>query len=142
MNLQEIKGTTPEKPKRKTKISDEGKLVLSSFLWASLVMAVFVALALLSCLFLNDASQLIGSIDTVDTAVAAVYDGKIIDKRIVNADTNAFRSSETEYRLYINVDYEVDGKQQTTTKYFCVPESTYLLYDIGDYFNSHSFEIE
>ena len=142
MNLQEIKGTTPEKPKRKKKISDDGKLVLSSFLWASLVMAVFVALALLSCLFLNDASQLIGSIDTVDTAVAAVYDGKIIDKRIVNADTNVFRSSETEYRLYINVDYEVDGKQQTTTKYFCVPESTYLLYDIGDYFNSHSFEIE
>ena len=92
--------------------------------------------------FLNDASQLIGSIDTVNTAVAAVYDGKIIDKRIVNADTNVFRSSETEYRLYINVDYEVDGKQQTTTKYFCVPESTYLLYDIGDYFNSHSFEIE
>ena len=91
MNLQKIKGTTPEKPKRKTKISD---------------------------------------------------DGKIIDKRIVNADTNVFRSSETEYRLYINVDYEVDGKQQTTTKYFCVPESTYLLYDIGDYFNSHSFEIE
>ncbi len=142
MNLQEIKGTTPEKPKKKTKISDDGKLVLSSFLWAISVMAVFAALALLSCLFLNDASQLIGSIDTVDTAVAAVYDGKIIDKRIVNADTNVFRSSETEYRLYINVDYEVDGKQQTTTKYFCVPESTYLLYDIGDYFNSHSFEIE
>lgn len=142
MNLQEIKGTTPEKPKRKTKISDEGKLVLSSFLWASLVMAVFVALALLSCLFLNDASQLIGSIDTVNTTVSAVYDGIIVDKRIVNANTNVFRSSETEYRLYINVDYEVDGKQQTTTKYFCVPESTYLLYDIGDYFNSHSFEIE
>ena len=142
MNLQEIKGTTPPKTKRKPKISDEGKLILSSFLWASLVMAVFVALALLSCLFLNDASQLIGSIDTVDTAVTAVYDGKIVDKRIVNADTNAFRSSETEYRLYINVDYEVGGQQQTTTKYFCVPESTYLLYDIGDYFNSHSFEIE
>ena len=40
------------------------------------------------------------------------------------------------------VGVAVDGKQQTTTKYFCVPESTYLLYDIGDYFNSHSFEIE
>lgn len=142
MNLQKIKGTTPPKSKRKAKISDEGKLVLSSFLWASLVMAVFVALALLSCLFLNDASQLIGSIDTVNTTVSAVYDGIIVDKRIVNANTNVFRSSETEYRLYINVDYEVDGKQQTTTKYFCVPESTYLLYDIGDYFNSHSFEIE
>lgn len=100
MNLQKIKGTTPQKSKRKTKISDEGKLILSSFLWACLVMAVFVALALLSCLFLNDASQLIDSIDTVNTAVTAVYDGKIVDKRIVNAGTNAFRSSETEYRLY------------------------------------------
>ena len=53
MNLQKIKGTTPEKPKRKTKISDDGKLVLSSFLWAIPVMAVFVALAAVCGWFLQ-----------------------------------------------------------------------------------------
>lgn len=29
MNLQKIKGTTPEKPKRKTKISDDGNTLIS-----------------------------------------------------------------------------------------------------------------
>lgn len=141
MKLQGIKGATPEKPKKKTETSD-GKLILSSLLWAILATGALAIVALMSWRYLSEASQLIGSIDTVNTTVSAVYDGIIVDKRIVNANTNVFRSSETEYRLYINVDYEVDGKQQTTTKYFCVPESTYLLYDIGDYFNSHSFETE
>ena len=61
MKLQGIKGATPEKPKKKTETSD-GKLILSSLLWAILATGALAIVALMSWRYLSEASQLIGSI--------------------------------------------------------------------------------
>ena len=87
----------------------------------------------------NDFSGVVSDISYQEAAIKSVYDGIIVDKSIENPRSNAFRTTNTEYRLYISVDYYVDGEKKTTKKYFSVPEATYLAYDIGDYFNSHNF---
>lgn len=87
----------------------------------------------------NDFSGVVSDISYQEAAIKSVYDGIIVDKSIENPRSNAFRTTNTEYRLYIGVDYYVDGEKKTTKKYFSVPEATYLAYDIGDYFNSHNF---
>ncbi len=87
----------------------------------------------------NDFSGIASDISYQEAAIKSVYDGIIVDKSIENPRSNAFRTTNTEYRLYISVDYYVDGEKKTTKKYFSVSESTYLAYDVGDYFNSHNF---
>lgn len=90
-------------------------------------------------LMLGDLSNLSKDYNVQNKAVEAAYGGIIVDKIIENPRSNAFRTTNTEYRLFINVDYYVDGEKKTTKKYFSVSESTYLAYDVGDYFNSHNF---
>lgn len=87
----------------------------------------------------NDFSGVVSDISYQEAAIKETYDGIIVDKSIENPRSNIFRTTNTEYRLYISVDYYVDGEKKTTKKYFSVPEATYLAYDIGDYFNSHNF---
>lgn len=89
----------------------------------------------------NDFSGVVNNISYQEAAIEEVYDGIIVDKRIENPRSNAFRTTSTEYRIYVNVDYYIDGEKKTTKKYFSVPEATYLAYDIGDYFNSHNFSV-
>ena len=86
-----------------------------------------------------DGANLNKDLKAQNNAVETASAGIIVDKRIENPHSNAFHTTNTEYRLYINVDYYSDGEKKTVKKYFSVPESTYLAYDIGDYFNSHNF---
>lgn len=86
-----------------------------------------------------DGANLSKDLKAQNNAVETASAGIIVDKRIENPRSNAFHTTNTEYRLYINVDYYSGGEKKTVKKYFSVPESTYLAYDIGDYFNSHNF---
>lgn len=113
------------------------KVIVQSVLACS-VIALFVVFF---CIMIKDLTDTTTRICIRDTAVEETYDGIIVDKRIENARSNVFRTVPTEYRLYIDVDYEVDGEKRTTQKYFSVPESTYLAYNIGDYFDSRNFFI-
>ncbi|MGN0679249.1 MAG: hypothetical protein ACI4JS_06260 [Oscillospiraceae bacterium] len=90
----------------------------------------------------KDAADTTREITSQSAAIEAVYEGEVTDKRIVNARSNVFRTRDTEYRIYITAGYEYDGEQKLVTKYFCVPESTYLAYNIGDHFNSHDFKLQ
>lgn len=105
---------------------------------------LFVSLGLFAIIVLGgqmfrEAADLTEDIKTQNNAVASAFAGIIVDKKIENPHSNAFHTTNTEYRIYINVDYYSDGVKKTVKKYFSVPESTYLAYDIGDYFNSHNF---
>lgn len=104
-----------------------------------LACALVAALVLFFCQMSSDFSGTVNSISYQEAVIKEVYDGIIVDKKIENPRSNLFRTTNTEYRLYVNVEYELDGEKKTAKKYFSVPESTYLAYDIGDYFNSHNF---
>lgn len=104
-----------------------------------LACAIVAALVLFSCQMFSDFFGTVNSISCQEAVIKEAFDGIIVDKKIENPRSNLFRTTNTEYRIYINVDYYSDGVKKTVKKYFSVPESTYLAYDIGDYFNSHNF---
>lgn len=104
-----------------------------------LACAIVAALVLFSCQMSSDFFGTVNSISCQEAVIKEAFDGIIVDKKIENPRSNLFRTTNTEYRIYINVDYYSDGVKKTVKKYFSVPESTYLAYDIGDYFNSHNF---
>lgn len=72
-------------------------------------------------------------------ALDAAYAGTIVDKNGPCGVTDNYYPIRDEYRLYIDVTYKTLTGTKTVQKYFAVPISTYLAYDIGDYFDSHSF---
>lgn len=117
--------------------SDLIEVIVKSVLACGLV----AALVLFFCRMSSDFSGTVNTISYQEAVIKEVYDGIIVDKKIENPRSNLFRTTNTEYRLYVNVEYELDGENKTVKKYFSVPESTYLAYDIGDYFNSHNFSI-
>lgn len=68
----------------------------------------------------------------------SIYEGKIVDKHIENAQHGLFTSSNSEYRIYVEFEYMANDEKKTGEKYFSVDKETYRSYDIGDWFNSHT----
>lgn len=123
---------------------NRGKLVRFCVNVVKFMPILFVSLAVLAIITMfgqmfREAADLTKDFKVQNNAVATAFAGIIVDKKIENPRSNAFHTTNTEYRIYINVDYYSDGVKKTVKKYFSVPESTYLAYDIGDYFNSHNF---
>lgn len=104
-----------------------------------LVSSVLGVIVLCFVGFLKDGAELVSDVNTYGNAIDEISGGVIVDKRIINQRSNAINTYPTEYRIYIEGEYEWDGEKLSIQKYFCVPESTYLAYDIGDYFNSQDF---
>lgn len=74
-------------------------------------------------------------------AVSKAYAGEIVDKKIINARSGLFASSDIDYRLVIKVEYEVDGKLEEARKSISVDKDLYLQANIGDWFDSHTLEV-
>lgn len=103
--------------------------------------AIFAAAIYFYTSIVHDAVKVLGDTNSYSEAYKAVSDGVIVDKQLVSSHANALRPSSTEYRIYVTSEYiEENGTTITITKYFSVPEATYLSYDIGDYFNSHNYK--
>ena len=69
------------------------------------------------------------------------YAGEIVDKKIINAHSGLFTSSDIDYRLVIKVEYEWKGKTKETEKSISVDKETYQQANIGDWFDSHTLEV-
>lgn len=105
------------------------------------IMGLLVGIIALFSSFMLDAISVLEDTNSYSEAYKAVSDGVIVDKQLVSSHANALRPSSTEYRIYVTSEYiEENGTTITITKYFSVPEATYLSYDIGDYFNSHNYK--
>lgn len=66
--------------------------------------------------------------------------GYITKKEVIPAYAFSFiffRYSDTEYRIYIDYEYEgIFGESVSASKYFSVDEATYQQYHVGDYFDA------
>jgi hypothetical protein len=88
-----------------------------------IVSAVIVVLALTIFIFLSN--YWVKQEKVIDEISA----GTIVEKKIEDLE------STTDYRIYIGIEYEFEGKEYTSTKYFSVDMDTYLDYEIGDWFD-------
>ena len=105
------------------------------------VIAIFVGIIALLSSFMLDAAKLANDTHSYSLAYDNIYEGVIVDKRLVSSNANLLRPSSTEYRIYITSEYTDENAEiLSITKYYSVPEETYLSYDIGDYFNSHNYK--
>lgn len=113
---------------------------LSVIIKSIIAFAILAGIVALFSSFVLDAAELANDTYSYSAAYDNIYDGVIVDKRLVSTHANVIRPSSTEYRIYITSEYIGDnGAAVTITKYFSVPEDTYLSYNIGDYFNSHNY---
>ena len=105
------------------------------------VIAIFAGIIALFSSFMLDAAELANDTHSYSLAYDNIYEGVIVDKRLVSSNANLLRPSSTEYRIYITSEYTDENAEiLSITKYYSVPEETYLSYDIGDYFNSHNYK--
>ena len=74
-------------------------------------------------------------------AVSEAHAGEIVDKKIINAHSGLFTSSDMDYRLVIKVEYEWKGETKETEKSISVDKETYQQANIGDWFDSHTLEV-
>lgn len=69
----------------------------------------------------------------------SISSGYITKKEIIPAKATSFiffHYSDTEYRIYINFEYEgIFGEFLQGSKYFSVDESVYQQYHVGDFFD-------
>lgn len=70
-----------------------------------------------------------------------IYAGEVVDKDIVNPRSGIFTSRDMYYRVTIRSEYEYNGETKYATKHIAVDKETYVLLDIGDWFNSQTLEI-
>lgn len=104
------------------------------------IIYVLIAVALLVC-FCSVAVFVFEPYFAVSEAVANAYAGEVIDKKIINAQSGLFTSSDIDYRLVIKVEYEFKGKFKETQKSISVDKETYQQANIGDWFDSHTLEV-
>lgn len=109
---------------------------------------------------LGDLGAAVGEYSDHQSAQADITAGTVVNKEIVNGHTVSSGTGivagaqgsgviigggkeyvPTQYRLYINAEYMVDGKTYTAEKYFDVPVEVYQAYEVGDYFDSQSFDV-
>ena len=136
--------TTTETPPALKKKGIKAKIIslLGKFyIDFELIVAIIVVLvfALTFAFFVSDASTQSKALNAQNQAIDAVRGGTIVDKEIINPHSTVFHDFPAEYRIYVNCEYEYEGEKKTARKYFAVPESVYLAYDIGDYFNSQNY---
>lgn len=74
-------------------------------------------------------------------AESNVHAGEIVDKKIINACSGLFSSSNMDYRLVIKVEYELNGVLKETEKSISVDKETYRQADVGDWFDAHTLEV-
>lgn len=70
-----------------------------------------------------------------------LFAGEIVDKKIINASSGLFSSSDMDYRLVIQGEYETNNKIKTIKKSISVDKETYQSANIGDWFDSHTLEV-
>lgn len=111
---------------------------ISHFIGSILGMLFSIFLIVLCCvLFVNVLNPYFSEIEAQDNA----YAGEVVDKKIINAHSGLFASSDIDYRLIIKVEYEWKGKIKETEKSISVDKETYQQADIGDWFDSHTLEV-
>lgn len=71
----------------------------------------------------------------------SVYQGEVIDKKIVNPSRGLFSSRGMYYCVIIKGSYEYDGATKYVQKEIAVDKETYTLLNVGDFFNSKTLEI-
>lgn len=76
-----------------------------------------------------------------EAAQSEAYAGEVVDKKIINAHSGLFTSSDIDYRLVIKVEYEWKGKTKETEKSISVDKETYQQANIGDWFDSHTLVV-
>ena len=109
---------------------DVVKLIISIVVGISLIMtAVFV---------IKDVLVPIIQIGEAESNISA---GEIVDKKIINARSGLFTSSDMDYRLVIEGEYEYKGKTINGQKSISVDKETYLQVNIGDWFDSQTLQI-
>ena len=101
------------------------------------IMAFLVLVTIIFVLIFNVLMPMIKETSARDSA----YAGEIVDKKIKNASTGLFYSSDMDYRLIIRVYYQFRGKTKETEKIISVDKETYKAAEIGDWFDSRSLEI-
>lgn len=89
--------------------------------------------------FLMSVVSLIRSTISYINSKENITSGYIAKKEIIPAKVSSFiffHYSDTEYRIYINFDYEgIFGETLQGSKYFSVDESVYQQYHVGDLFD-------
>ena len=102
----------------------------------SLVLSIALLIGCIS-LFINVVVPMAEKSD----AESKMYAGEVVDKKVINARSGLFTSSDIDYRLTIKGSYEYDGKTYEGERSISVDKDIYQQANIGDWFDSHSLEV-
>lgn len=108
--------------------------------WLKAVVGVFMALSLVLVAVFGVINVAVPMWQEM-TAQDKLYAGEIVDKKIINASSGLFSSSDMDYRLVIQGEYECNGRTKETEKSISVDKETYQSANIGDWFDSHTIKI-
>lgn len=138
MNTTKKNQTVKTKDIPKWTISDTLAIVFKTLFWAVIIGVPII----FGYFLLKDAAELTNDTTSYLSAREDVSEGIITDKKIFSSHANVFRPASIEYRIYITAEYiDENNSTVTITKFYGVPESVYLSYEIGDYFDSNNYSI-
>lgn len=110
----------------------------SDFAKLILLIALFVSLIIGGVILLKDILVPMIQISEAESNIPA---GTVVDKKIINASSGLFSSSDMDYRLVIEGEFEYKGETILGTKSVSVDKETYQQANIGDWFDIHTLEI-
>lgn len=104
-----------------------------------IITMIMLMVALIGAAVVGATNFLIPTIQIAE-AESNVSAGTVVDKEIINASSGLFSSSDMDYRIVIEGEYEYKGKTKTVEKSISVDKETYQQANIGDWFDSHTLK--